>query len=387
MTRLALLAVGLFAFAGCRSQPSSGPSAAGAAGDGGATAGAAGGAGEPTGGSGRVPATGWEPVRGQPAVSGARSCGPGCRLALARPVAHDSSHGHGFSTSLVVDTSPDELFYASLGSNRTTVLRGPAALAAASGSLISYAALAGFPAGDVMVVDTASGMQKSYLHFEDVAEVGDLLGTFISDEYVFWSTTRGTTRANLETSEITKSFATSLLCDGSCMLGGELLCANASRLILRRARTCPLRCARACARPPARRGGGGRLLAARTHVGSSRRHTDEHCQSLGVVVLAPSFSARRAAELRERTHAPRQRECFKSIYGGALSRSLRLGGCRFGSWHRGRDADSVRDGERWSRSRAARRRARHASRPTTGRSPGRSSGDAGACRPAARRPR
>src|SRR6188768_3875724 len=44
--------------------------------------------------------------------------------------------------------------------------------------------------------------------------------------------------------------------------------------------------------------------------------------------FALTSRARRAAELRERAHAPRQRGCFTVPYGGALSRSLRLGWLR-----------------------------------------------------------
>lgn len=176
--------------------------------------------------SGASSATGLIQVETVPSTP---SCGIGCRLALARPVEHDAAHGHGFSLEGVVDTNPQELFFAKLGSDQTRVLKGAQAMAFMEGTRISFLSVPNYPQTDVMVLDTGTGVLAPYTHFDaDVS--GAPVGTMLSDRYLFWMTNRGTGRADLKTGAVVDRFTGPLLCDGGCVVGDKLFCLNNDRI-------------------------------------------------------------------------------------------------------------------------------------------------------------
>ena len=227
-----LLLAGLLALQACDSRaPDQAPAEGGAAGGGG-RAGDGGRAGGGLTGRSRTPhieVGGLPSVQSQPSQTvqlpaDGPDCGPGCRLVLARPIEHDSWGGHAFSDKIVADTNPNELLFAAVGSTETTVIAEAPAQADVADERIAFLSVPYFPAGDIVVLDTRSMQRTTYFHFDDAEVVGDSLGLVLGDKYVFWMTTHGTWRANLESGEVTSQFAPSLLCDGSCVMGGDLLC-------------------------------------------------------------------------------------------------------------------------------------------------------------------
>lgn len=225
-------ALALLLACGCRSErlPSTDAGVDGATG-GAESSGGNGSGGQGKGGQGNAGLPSLEVTVETVSNGGESPCGPGCRLALQRPVEHGGLIPHAFSSTGVADTNTTELLYADLGSNTTQVVRDGAALIYREGSLISYVSVPDWPVGDIVVLDTATRRRTTYFHFEDGQAYGSPFETLLSDEYLFWMRRSATSRANLRTGEVTQQFSAGMQCDSGCAAGGKILCLDGSRII------------------------------------------------------------------------------------------------------------------------------------------------------------
>jgi hypothetical protein len=154
-------------------------------------------------------------------------CGPGCRLALDRPIQHATSWGHAYNAVGVADTN-GLLFYSRVGATETELLRGgeSSAFPHLEGSLMSYAFFT-WPAGDIVVYDFGTRRHTPYFHFDDQVSYG-LYQTIVSDKYVFWTHAGGTGRATLATGEATPAFMSETPCHRACIFGNSIVCGSDS---------------------------------------------------------------------------------------------------------------------------------------------------------------
>jgi hypothetical protein len=185
-----------------------------------------GGAGAP----GRLPGSGGSGAGGALAgvagVGGLPDCGPGCRIALGRPIQHGSGWGHAYDERFVADTNAEELFYAELGSGQTHVpVQRHVSLAAIGTGRISYVGF-DWPAGEIAVLDIATGSSTVYQRFDD-STVYRPLQTFLSEQSLIWSHGKGIARADLATGAVTEISTRSLDCRQGCTAGGFVYCINA----------------------------------------------------------------------------------------------------------------------------------------------------------------
>lgn len=152
-------------------------------------------------------------------------CGPGCRIALKRPVLH-AAWGHGFSTSWVTDTNPEELAFARVGSDKTYVMPHGAAFAHVSGEKIGYVGFDVWPKGEVAVIDAAKLTRQVFYAFEDSRDLGNFTDVYLTEKHVIWSIQKGLFKANLETGAISQLSSQPLDCREGCTTDGAIYCVN-----------------------------------------------------------------------------------------------------------------------------------------------------------------
>ncbi len=153
-------------------------------------------------------------------------CGPGCRIALKRPIIH-AAWGHGFSTTWVADTNPQELAFAQVGSDKTFLLRQESALARVNGDHIGYVGFDAWPKGEIAVIDATNLTRRVYYAFPDSKELG-FSGTFLTDKHVIWSIRKGLFKANLTSGAISQLSNKALDCREGCTTNGAIYCVNAN---------------------------------------------------------------------------------------------------------------------------------------------------------------
>lgn len=152
-------------------------------------------------------------------------CGPGCRVALKRPIEH-AAWGHGFSTTWVADTNQDELAFARVGSDTTHLMPHGAAFAHVNGEKVGYVGFDAWPKGEVAVIDAARLTRRVYYAFPDSRELGSFTDLYLTDKYVIWSVGKGLFKAHLETGAISQLSTQPLDCREGCTTNGAIYCVN-----------------------------------------------------------------------------------------------------------------------------------------------------------------
>ncbi|MCB9585282.1 MAG: hypothetical protein H6718_07785 [Polyangiaceae bacterium] len=151
-------------------------------------------------------------------------CGPGCRIALKRPVRH-AAWGHGFSTTWVADTNQYEVSYAQVGSDETFTVPQESAFARVNGDHISYIGFDAWPQGEIAVIDATNKTRQVYYSFPDSRDHG-FTGTFITDKNVLWTTSAGLFKADLKSKAVSHLSNDRLDCREGCTAEGAIYCVN-----------------------------------------------------------------------------------------------------------------------------------------------------------------
>jgi hypothetical protein len=148
-------------------------------------------------------------------------CGPGCRVLLG-PVNHADGFSFAETTAWVADTNINEMMFRRPGDEHMSVIEQHASQSYMEGRLLAFTLTNGFPKLDKVVLDVVTLEAKTYFHTEEGDDFGSM-SSFLTDKYFFWAHAGGTTRADLETGELT-TFGGHLDCDRGCYGGGAIYC-------------------------------------------------------------------------------------------------------------------------------------------------------------------